>query len=542
LPTIAFSYIVDIPGSPDNKVSLFLLYPPLCAKDSRKAGEKNDSISPWREKSGSVPTFIIQGPNLRKFFGIQAKYFNQCATTQTLPKDANGEFLTWPTSFMDLVMEEQRKLAETEWASTLLHEVASMIQTEQINVDKKMVFLLERAFVHLLGVRQYLETRETEQQRASPEEGAGLLGGVWAKWWYGLWHVNFCLRIIHGAHKEAAGRLMSSVPELSAAMSPVNITFVCVSCAEQCTLEFSGCITCGGENHYSCTPGGRVLEERMFGVDEAASSRGGASAATGSGGSAAESTSRRRRAQVHVDDPRDAILTALKERVLLNTVARNATKMLSPNPTLNEQRIIKESEVKEVLVSIFQKQASERDARETEIWQIRNGLGDSLSLISSWDDDAFSVAVYNAGVVLGNLVVIKVDSRSDLPTTRSKLRSAGGAHGRFAFAVYFPNGTATALLSCTKGVQAARARGLYSHLQYSVEGTELCGFSLKKPHEQLPFGCVKLVYETTGELPYLRSMLREVVSEAERKAQGGVGIAAGQQDSIDESTGTSSSL
>ena len=108
--------------------------------------------------------------------------------------------------------------------------------------------------------------------------------------------------------------------------------------------------------------------------------------------------------------------------------------------------------------------------------------------------------------------------------------------------MYFPNGTATALLSCTKGVQAARARGLYSHLQYSVEGTELCGFSLKKPHEQLPFGCVKLVYEATGELPYLRSMLREVVSEAERKAQGGVGIADGQQDSIDESTGTSSSL
>jgi len=58
----------------------------------------------------------------------------------------------------------------------------------------------------------------------------------------------------------------------------------------------------------------------------------------------------------------------------------------------------------------------------------------------------------------------------------------------------------------------------------------------------LPFGCVKLVFETPGEWPYLRSLLREVLGEAERKPQGGVGIAAGQQDPIDESTGTSSSL
>ena len=99
----------------------------------------------------------------------------------------------------------------------------------------------------------------------------------------------------------------------------------------------------------------------------------------------------------------------------------------------------------------------------------------------------------------------------------------------------------TVLLSSTKGVQAARARSLYSHLQYKVEGTELCGFSLKEPYERLPFGCVKLDFETAGELSYLRSMLRDAVSDAERKGQGGAGIAAGQQDSIDESTGTTSS-
>ena len=150
-------------------------------------------------------------------------------------------------------------------------------------------------------------------------------------------------------------------------------------------------------------------------------------------------------------------------------------------------------------------------------------LGDSLSSICYFDDEDFKVAVYNAGVVLGYLFVIKVDT----PTKVSpyQLRSAGGGIcGRFAFAVYFPNSTATALLSCTRGVLSARAKSLYSHLKYMVTGTELCGFSLKEPREHFPVGCVKLDFDRAVELAYLRGMVRDVVADAHELAPSGVCI------------------
>jgi hypothetical protein len=222
-----------------------------------------------------------------------------------------------------------------------------------------------------------------------------------------------------------------------------------------------------------------------------------------------------------------AILIALKDGVLLSTTARRATKRLRPASTSIEPRIIREAEVKDVLVSIFQKPEADRDKDEQEIWQIRSRLADSLTSIDSWDDTSFKVTAYNAGVVLGYFFVIKVDSQIAPHTTRSiasAMRSVSGASGQFAFAVYFPNSTAITLLSTTKRAQSAKAKHLYSFLEYNVKDTKLCGFSLMDPHQKLLFGCIELNFEETEKLDYLRGALQGAVRDAEMKNQGGEAI------------------